>query len=86
MLLDMDELPLGERLARMVGAATREAARFVPREDRGEAICRACLGASQILDARPDGDRLRLQQEPPAPDYPDIWARLNRRWRKSNGP
>ena len=85
-LLGMDELPFGERVNRMVDAATREAARFVPREDRGVAIYRACLGARQILDARPDGDSLRLQQEPPAPDYPDIWARLNRRWRKSDGP
>lgn len=86
MLLGMEELPLGERLDRVSGAASREAARFVPQEDRGEAIYRACLGACQILDTRPDGDRLRLQQEPPAPDYPDIWARLNRRWRESNGP
>ena len=81
----MDELPLPERLRRLTSAADREAVAFTPQADRGQAIHRACLGACQILDARPDADRLRLQQEPPAPDYRDIWTRLNRKWRDARG-
>lgn len=84
MLAAMNELPLAERVRRLTGAAAREAAVGTAQEDRGEAIHRACLGARQILDARPDGDRLRLRQEPPAPDYRDIWKRLNRKWREAN--
>ena len=42
-------------------------------------------GARQVLDARPDGESVRLRQEPPAPDYPMLWARLNRRWREQRG-
>lgn len=77
----MKELPLPERLRRLSAAADRDAAPVTSRSDPGEAICRACLGVRQILDARPDGDRLRLQQEPPAADYRAIWTRLNRQWR-----
>lgn len=82
----MKELSADERLRRLMGAADREleAAPLVAAE-RGDALYRACLGASQILDARPDGESVRFHQEPPAPDYPELWARLNRRWREQRG-
>ena len=78
----MKELSADERLRRMVGAADREL-EAAPLEDakRGDALYRACLGARQILDARPDGESVRFRQEPPAPDYPILWAQLNRQWR-----
>ncbi|MDE0693903.1 MAG: hypothetical protein OXI55_16885 [Gammaproteobacteria bacterium] len=78
----MEELPLAERLARLTGAARREEAPFVG-PDRGEAIYRACLGAHQILEARPDGHKVLAAREPPAPDYREIWTRLNRKWREA---
>ncbi|MCY3821084.1 MAG: hypothetical protein OXH52_17305 [Gammaproteobacteria bacterium] len=81
----MNELPLAERLHRLTSAADHEALAFASWEDRGQAIYRACLGACQILDARPDADGLRLRQEPPAPDYRDIWTRLNLKWRDARG-
>ena len=72
-----------ERVRRLVGAADRELeAAPLADAERGDALYRACLGASQILDARPDGESVRFNQEPPAPDYPDLWARLNRKWRE----
>lgn len=79
----MKELPFSDRLDRLTAAAARDAVPTTSHSDRGEAICRACLGAFQILDARPDGDRIRLQQEPPAADYRAIWTRLNRQWRNA---
>ena len=84
MLCQMKELPLAERVERITQAATRDSAPVISETDRGEAIIRACLGARQILDARPDGERLRLQQEP-APAYRAIWPRLNSRWREASG-
>ena len=79
----MKELSTDERLRRLMGAADREleAAPLVAAE-RGDALYRACLGARQVLDARPDGESVRFRQEPTAPDYPRIWARLNRQWRE----
>ena len=79
----MKELSTDERLRRLIGAADRELkGTSLPDVERGDALYRACLGASQVLDARPDGESVRFGQEPPAPDYPRIWARLNRRWRE----
>ena len=56
------------RLERLPGAARYEKAPFIGPQDRGEAIYRACLGAYQILEARPDGHKVRSAREPPAPD------------------
>ena len=79
----MKELSSDERLRCLIGAADRELEAAAPSDaERGDALYRACLGASQVLDARPDGESVRLRQEPPAPDYPMLWARLNRRWRE----
>ena len=82
-LPSMKELSTDERLRRLIGAADREfeAAPLVAAE-RGDALYRACLGARQILDARLDGEFVRFRQEPPAPDYAMLRARLNRRWRE----
>ena len=81
-LASMKELSAEERVRRLIGAADREleTASFAG-GNRGDALYRACLGARQVLDARPDGESVRFRQEPPAPDYPALWARLNRRWR-----
>ena len=66
----MRELPADERLRRLIGAVDRESEAAVPvGAERGDALYRACLGARQVLDARPDGEFVRLRQEPPAPDY-----------------
>ena len=82
----MKEFSVDERLRRIVDAAEREREPAAPPDaERGDALYRACLGASQILDARPDGESVRFRQEPPAPDYPELWARLNRRWRERRG-
>jgi len=83
----MKELSADERLRRLLGAADRELEAVAPADDaeRGDALYRACLGARQVLDARPDGESVGLRQEPPAPDYPMLWARLNRRWREQRG-
>ena len=82
----MKDLSSDERLRRVMGAADREIeAVALAGAERGDALYRACLGASQILDARPDGESVRFLQEPPAPDYPMLWARLNRRWREQRG-
>lgn len=82
----MKNLSADERLRRLMGAADRELeATPLVAAERGDALYRACLGASQILDARPDGESLRFHQEPPAPDYSALWARLNRRWREQRG-
>ncbi|MDE0422386.1 MAG: hypothetical protein OXK76_16090 [Gammaproteobacteria bacterium] len=78
----MDELSVEERVRRVIGAADRKRKRSLPSGSRGDLIQRVCLSACQILQARPDGRNLRLRQEPPASDYPDIWARLNRQWRE----
>ena len=79
----MKELSADERLRRLIGAADRELEAVTPSDaERGDALYRACLGARQVLDARPDGESVRLRQEPPAPDYPMLWARLNRQCRE----
>lgn len=83
----MDELPMEERVRRVIGAADRKRRRntaTLPEEDRGEMVHRVCLSACQILDARPDGGDLRFRQEPPAADYREIWTRLNRQWREQH--
>lgn len=82
----MKELSADERLRRLIGAADREIEAAAPAgAERGDALYRACLGARQVLDARPDGESVRFLQEPAAPDYPRIWARLNRQWREQRG-
>ena len=79
----MQELSVEERVRRLIGAAERKRKRnSLPNENRGDLIGRVCLSACQILQARPDGRDVRLRQEPPASDYPEIWARLNRQWRE----
>lgn len=79
----MQELSLEERVQRVIGAADRKRRRKrLSGESRGDLVQRVCLSACQILEARPDGRDVRLRQEPPASDYPEIWARLNRQWRE----
>ena len=79
----MREVSVEERVRRVIGAADREVKRkSLPGANRGDVIQRVCLSACQILAARPDGRDVRLRQEPPASDYPEIWARLNRQWRE----
>ena len=90
----MQQLSPKQRLQRVVDAAKRENAAKredaplsdgIEEADRGELIHRLCLGCWQILDARPDGHEIRMRREPPASDWPAIWARLNRQWRNRNG-
>ena len=78
----MDELSVEERVRRVIGAADRKRKRSLPSGNRGDLIQPVCLSACQVLESRPDGRNVRLRQEPPAPDYPEIWARLNRQWRE----
>ena len=79
----MRDLSADERLRRLIGAVDREPEPVaLAGAERGDALYRACLGARQVLDARPDGESVRFRQEPPAPDYPELWAQLNRRWRE----
>ena len=79
----MKELSADECLRRLIGAADREPEPVaLAGAERGDALYRACLGARQVLDARPDGESVRFRQEPTAPDYPGLWTRLNRRWRE----
>ena len=73
-----------ERVRRLVDAGRRDDATPLAGDDNGELLYRLCLGCSQVLDARPDGDAVRRHQEPPAPDYRDIWVRLNPQWRERN--
>ena len=54
-------------------------------ERRGEMLYRACLGARQVADSRPDGAVVRARQQPPADDYREIWRRLHRKWLERNG-
>ena len=85
-LTPMKELSANGRLRCLIGASDRELEAVAPGDaERGDALYRACLGARQILDARPDGESVCFRQEPPAPDYPMLWARLNRRWREQRG-
>lgn len=80
----MEEQPMSERVRRLVDAGRRDDAGPTAGDDAGELLYRLCLGCSQILDARPDGDAVRQYQEPPAPDYRDIWKRLNRQCHERN--
>lgn len=83
MLRTMKELPMQERVRRLVDAGRRDSG-TPPDGDRGELLKRLCLGCQQVLDSRPDGDAVRYRQEPPAADYREIWARLNKQWRQRN--
>ena len=69
---------------RVIDAAEREDASLPDGEDRGDLIYRICLGAQQVLDARQDGDEIRMRRESPAADWPMIWKRLNEQWRPQN--
>lgn len=71
-----------ERVQRVIDAAQREDAPLPDDVDRGELIQRLCLGCLQVLEARPDGDEIKMRREPPAADWPIIWARLNKQWRQ----
>ena len=70
-----------ERVRRLVAAGRHDGAP-APDGDRGELLNRLCLGCMQVLDSWPDSDAVRLHQEPPAADYREIWARLNKQWRE----
>ena len=82
----MNELPVDERVRRLIGAAERKRDQGAvgATEDRGDLLYRVCLSACQILDARADGREARLRQEPPAADYRQVWTRLNRQWREQH--
>ena len=67
----MDELSVEERVRRVISSADRKRKRL-PSENRGDQIQRACPSACQILKARSDRRDVRLNKEPPAPDYPVI--------------
>ena len=73
-----------QRVQRVVAAAEREDAPLPEGVDRGDLIYRVCLGCWQILEARPDGHEIKMHREPPASDWPKIWARLNRQWHSQN--
>lgn len=75
---------MSERVRRLVDAGRRDSAGPTAGDDGGDLLYRLCLGCSQVLDARPDGDAVRQYQEPPAPDYRAIWTRLNRQSREQN--
>ena len=80
----MQEPSYEQRVRRIIDAAKREDAPLPDGVDRGDLIYRVCLGAQQVLDARPDGDEIKMRREPPAADWPEIWARLNEQWRGQN--
>ena len=77
----MQELSHEQRVQRTIDAAKREDAPLPDGMDRGALVYRVCLGSHQVLDARPDGNEIKTRREPPATDWPTIWARLNRQWR-----
>lgn len=77
----MQELSHEQRVRRVVDSARREDAPLSDGMDRGDLIYRVCLGSWQVLQARADGDEIKMRREPPASDWPAIWARLNRQWR-----
>ena len=81
----MVELSHEQRVQRVIDAAKREDAPLPAGVDRADLIYRVCLGAWQVLDARPDGDEIKMRREPPAADWPMIWARLNEQWRNRDG-
>ena len=80
----MVELSREQRVRRVIDASKREDAPLPDGMDRGDLIYRVCLGAQQVLDARPDGDEIKMRRDPPAADWPEIWARLNEQWRGQN--
>lgn len=80
----MVELSHEQRVQRVIDAAKREDAPLPDGVDRGDLIYRVCLAAQQVLDAHPDGDEIKMRREPPAADWPEIWARLNEQWRGQN--
>ncbi len=73
-----------QRVRRVIDAPKREDAPLPEGVDRGDLIYRVCLGARQVLEARPDGHEIMMRREPPASDWPAIWARLNRQYRNRN--
>lgn len=73
-----------QRVQHVIDAAKREDAPLPVETDRGDLIYRVCLGCWQVLDARPDGHEIKMRREPPASDWPAIWARLNLQWRSRN--
>ena len=63
-----------------------EAWRNTPMERRGELVAAACALAAQQVDTAPDGDRMRLWQDPPHPSWPGALVRIRARhphWRFS---
>ncbi|MCA9488983.1 MAG: hypothetical protein H6738_21720 [Alphaproteobacteria bacterium] len=52
-------------------------------EERDERIRAVVRAAWKILATRPDWARV-IEPEPPAPDFPEVWARLVAR-RRANG-
>jgi hypothetical protein len=50
-------------------------------EQRGERLMAVCRAGWAILRARPDFARAVELRDPPAPDFPAIWARLRARYR-----
>ena len=78
------ELSHEQRVQRVIDAAEREDAPLPKDVDRGDLIYRVCLGCWQVLEARPDGHEIKMRREPPASDWPTIWARLNQQWRNRN--
>ena len=77
----MQELSHEQRVQRVIDAARRGDVPLRDGMDRGDVVYRVCLGAWQVLAARADGDEIKMRREPPASDWPAIWARLNRQWR-----
>ena len=80
----MRELSQEQRVQGVIDAAKRERASLPEGVDRGDLIYRVCFASQQVLNARPDGDEIKMRREPPAADWPIIWARLNRQWRNRN--
>ena len=73
-----------QRVQRVIAAAAREDAPLPDGTDRGDLVYRVCLGCWQVLEARPDGHEIKMHREPPASDWPKIWARLNQQWHSRN--
>ena len=48
-------------------------------EEQDAALCATSRSTWEVLRTRPDLDRLLELREPPAPDFPALWARLRGR-------
>lgn len=68
-------------MQRVIAAAKREETPLPEGVDRGDLIYRVCLGSWQVLDARSDGEEIKMRREPPAADWLAIWTRLNKQYR-----